>query len=331
MSLETGHKSFAEQARHYFNRPHQEIPKKRIESPAAWYGKEVKNQSSLWLHRLETEDLKELETATDNLINAGIQLGQITADNFPLPCLSKKIEIWQKQIKDGIGFVVVKALPVDDWSLEQIQMAYWGIGHHLGTPGAQNPDQELLGHVTNYGETDDSPFARLYRTSSNIDFHCDAADAVGLLCLQTAKKGGQSKIVSSVTLFNDLLARQPELVPAIFRPFKMDSRGEHRHDQKPYHEIPIGCYEDGILKTFYHSEYFRSVERLDGVEISAEERSVLDFYDNRADEADVHLDMWLEKGDMQFISNHTIAHARTDYEDDPVKPRHLLRLWLSIK
>jgi len=35
---------------------------------------------------------------------------------------------------------------------------------------------------------------------------------------------------------------------------------------------------------------------------------------------------------MQFISNHTIVHARTAYEDyaDPNEKRHLLRLWLSF-
>ena len=42
--------------------------------------------------------------------------------------------------------------------------------------------------------------------------------------------------------------------------------------------------------------------------------------------------MDLLPGDMQFISNHTIVHARTVYEDEeePEKKRHLLRLWLSL-
>ena len=34
---------------------------------------------------------------------------------------------------------------------------------------------------------------------------------------------------------------------------------------------------------------------------------------------------------MQFISNYTVLHSRTDYEDDPAPHlrRHLLRLWLN--
>ena len=36
-------------------------------------------------------------------------------------------------------------------------------------------------------------------------------------------------------------------------------------------------------------------------------------------------------GDIQFLHNHTILHARTGYEDWPEaeRKRHLLRLWLA--
>jgi hypothetical protein len=41
--------------------------------------------------------------------------------------------------------------------------------------------------------------------------------------------------------------------------------------------------------------------------------------------------MDLEPGDVQLISNHTVIHARTDYEDYPEddRKRHLLRLWIT--
>ena len=42
--------------------------------------------------------------------------------------------------------------------------------------------------------------------------------------------------------------------------------------------------------------------------------------------------MELAAGDIQWLSNHTVLHARTAYEDDPdpARRRHLLRLWLSL-
>ena len=41
--------------------------------------------------------------------------------------------------------------------------------------------------------------------------------------------------------------------------------------------------------------------------------------------------MEFEPGDMQFLKNAVIFHARTEYEDwdEPQQKRHLLRLWLT--
>jgi len=67
--------------------------------------------------------------------------------------------------------------------------------------------------------------------------------------------------------------------------------------------------------------------------LAPERRRLLDRYDALAASPEFHLDMDLAPGDMQFISNHTIVHARTVYEDaeELDKKRHLLRLWLSLE
>lgn len=53
----------------------------------------------------------------------------------------------------------------------------------------------------------------------------------------------------------------------------------------------------------------------------------LDLVDALA--AEHRLDMEFRPGDLQLLSNAVILHGRTEYEDDPDHPRHLLRLWLS--
>jgi hypothetical protein len=57
----------------------------------------------------------------------------------------------------------------------------------------------------------------------------------------------------------------------------------------------------------------------------------MDLLDELAADPDLHLDMAFEPGDIQFLHNHQILHARTAYEDHPEseRRRHLLRLWLS--
>ena len=92
-------------------------------------------------------------------------------------------------------------------------------------------------------------------------------------------------------------------------------------------------FANGKLQTFYHSDYFRSIERHEGLVLTEAEKTILDFYDERGLSPELYLDMQLESGDIQFLSNHTIAHSRTAYTDheDPEKQRHLLRLWLSAE
>ena len=328
------YRSFREQAGHYFIRSHQGSPSAPVASPAAWLGQETRDSESQWHFRLEDEELAELDEELIRLERAGVALKAIGRAQLNLPRLAKKAEIWRRDLMQGRGFVVVSGLPVEEWGETKSATAFWAIGQLLGLPGAQNAQGELIGHVKDYGEQSDSPNVRLYRTMSNINFHCDAADVVGLLCLETALKGGQSRIASSVAIWNALFEEDPATAHELFEPFALDRRGEHPLDQPGYLDLQPSCYgDDGILRTFYHSEYFRSAERLEEVgPLPPRKMQLLDRYDALAGSPDYHLDMWLQRGDMQFISNHTIVHARTEYEDDPdpAKKRHLLRLWLSL-
>ena len=328
------HRSFGEQARHYFTRTHTGLPKAPIDSPAAWLGKDMRERESSWHVRLDDAELAEFDEGLSQLEDDGVAIEEVGRAHLPLPNLAAKIEAWRHELMQGRGFVVISGFPVEDWGEARCALAFWALGHHLGIPGAQNPDGELLGHVTDYGEQTDSPNVRLYRTAGNIRFHCDVADVVGLLCLQTARKGGQSRIASSVAIWNAIFEIDPESAYLLFEPFAHDLRGEHRPDRPGHTDLQPCCLgEDGVLRTFYHSEYFRSAARLPEVGALPESKqNLLDRYDALGASADFHLDMWLERGDMQFISNHLVVHARTAYEDhpDPGRKRHLLRLWLSL-
>ncbi len=333
VSATTGHRSYAEQTAHYFGRPHAGVPDTPVGGPAAWRGEDLAATES-WVHVLDPAHVDELEAVARQVIDAGVALEAVTAADFALPTLAAVIADWRDELVEGRGFVVVRGVPVDVWERPVIETAYWLIGHHLGVPGAQNPQGDLLGDVHDTGEEATNPAIRRYRTSGNIDFHCDAADVVGLLCLRPAKSGGQSRIASSVTVFDEVLARRPDLVGRLFEPFPLDLRDEHAPGTSPV--VPVSpCAHDGAtLRTFWHSEYYRSSPRHPEVpDYTADEQALLDLYDSLAETPGVFLDMWLQPGDMQFLSNHFVVHARTAYEDhgDPQLRRHLLRLWLSVE
>jgi hypothetical protein len=330
--MNEGHLSFGAQALHYFQRDHDSIRRAPIEGPAAWKGSALA-RSEEWVFRMSAAHVAELQLALDTAHSRGLTLANMRREDFPLPILAATIAGWRQELMQGRGFVLVRGLPVSRWGEEASSIVYWGLGLHLGVPGAQNPAGDLLGHVTDLGEEATQPHVRRYRTAGDIAFHCDLADAVGLLCLHAARRGGASRIVSSVSVYNELLRLRPDLVERLYEPFYLDTRDEQDSDRPPYVLVPPVRHADGVLRTFYHSDYFRSVVRHPEVpRFTPQERELLDLYEAIASSSELYLDMQFEPGDIQLISNHFILHARTAYDDDPdpTRKRHLLRLWLSL-
>lgn len=324
--------SFIDQTLHYFGRPHEQAATKPVESTAAWRGDAMPALEDM-AYSLAAEEIEELLVAVASARATGRSTRELTAHEFPLPLLEPRIRNWRQELSQGLGFVVVRGIPVDQWTREEAELFFWCFGLHVGRPGEQNPEGHLLGHVTDIGVTDRDPSARLYKTAANIDYHCDAADVVGLLCLNKARSGGQSRIVSSVTVFNELVQRRPDLATRLFEPMQLDIRDREVNTAGSSLPVQPCCYAGGQLRTFYHADYFRSVERHRDVgPLGALERELLDTYEAIAAEPGIYLDMDLHPGDIQLLSNHTNLHARTEYEDyeDPALRRHLLRLWLSL-
>ncbi len=327
-----GYLSFAEQALHYFDRPHEAIPPAALAGPAAWRGAALESRRD-WIVTLAAAEIAELDELARALAARGGGMAELRREDVPLPALAPAIARWRHELSMGRGFLVIRGVPVERWSDDEAARVYWALGLHLGRPGAQNPQGDLLGHVRDTGEDAADPFVRRYRTAAEIAYHCDLADVVGLLCLRTARAGGASRLVSSVTVYNELARRRPDLAGRLFEPFALDRRNE-QGDGGPGWVPVIPCrFAGGRLRTFYHSDYFRSVTRhADAPPLTALERELLDLYEAIAAEKDLRLDMQFAPGDVQLVSNHVVLHARTAYEDTPdsTRQRHLLRLWLSL-
>ena len=134
--------------------------------------------------------------------------------------------------------------------------------------------------------------------------------------------------MSSVAVFNELLATQPDLAARLCEEAELDTRS----DGEGFPHVPVVpvCFDGERVRTFMHLVYFRSAARHPDVVVDDRLTAALDAWEAIADRPDWHLDMALRPGDLQLCSNHTIAHARRGYVDDPASPRHLLRLWVTL-
>lgn len=303
-----------------------------VNSPAAWHGPNIASRRSEWLQTLSDAEISELyglarsvRTKTDDLL-------KLTRADVPLPILGERVAVLRNELLHGRGFAMLRGMPVEEHTLEDNAWAYWAIGLHLGDAVPQNGKNHMLGHVTDLGLDYARPDVRGYQTSERLPYHTDYSDIVGLLCIRAAKRGGLSSIASSVAIYNEMVARYPDLAAALTRPIARTRWGEVPTGQKPWAMIPIFMpNEDGVVTTYVRSAV-RKGQLLDDVPpVTKEQEAAFDIIDALAADPSFHLDMDFEPGDMQFLNNHVILHSRTMYEDhaDPANRRHLLRLWLA--
>ena len=220
----------------------------------------------------------------------------------------------------GHGFMVLRGLPVDEWSMADAALAYWGIGLHLGLAVPQNAAGHLIGHVRDLGYDPDDPTVRIYTTTRRQPYHTDSCDIVGLLCLQKAKAGGLSALSSSVTIYNEMLRRRPDLVEVLMRPFVYDP-GRGATGKQEAHEMAAFFKTGGLLTTIPAPDFIYAAQRFDYVpRLSAAQREALDMMQDLADSDDIRLDPTFEPGDIQLVHNHQVLHIEPTTRITPIRP-----------
>lgn len=307
------------------------MPGRPLTGPAAWRGAELATETA-WIHELTAEDVLELETAADLAIRGGRSLVAIGRAEFPLPRLGKKIDAIRRELLTGRGFALLRGMPLHRYTLERAATIFWGMGTHLGTALSQNAHGHVLGHVKDLGYDAGHPSTRIYQTNQRQGYHTDSADIVGLLCVRPARSGGRSSLASTETVYNEILARRPDLLPVLFEPIATDHRSEVPPGGRGYFSIPILSWYADRLSGIYQRRYIESAQRFpDAPRLSARQIEALDLFDAILEDPAVHLEMDFRPGDIQLLHNHQILHDRTAFEDDPdpSRRRQLLRLWLS--
>ncbi|WP_431267158.1 TauD/TfdA family dioxygenase [Dankookia sp. P2] len=300
--------------------------------PPLWYGPEMAARSD-WTRHLTAAEVAALEAAVARLDATGIDIAAIGPRDLQEPALQPLVEEIRAATLHGRGFILVRGVPVQRWTVRQCAIAYFGLGTLLGEPVSQNAMGHILGHVKDIGADYARPDHRGYQTAARLPYHCDSSDIVGLLCLKPAKAGGKSSIVSSWALFNEMLRRHPDLLPELLAPVYRDRRGEVPEGAEPWYAVPVfSPMPDGGLVATYVRSAMRKAQRFPEVPRTTPAlEAACDALDALAEDPAIHLDMDFQPGDMQFVSNHWIMHSRTAYEDfpDPAERRHLFRLWLA--
>ena len=307
------------------------MPDGPVDGPTAWRGADLARTDE-WIRRLTPAEVDELDAALRVCTARCDRIVDIGPDSFPLPTLAATLRSIRDDVMRGRGLAVLRGIPVERYSREEVARLYFGIGRYMGTLRSQNAKGHLLGHVCDIGhDHHHNAYQRGYAAAGPLGFHTDSVDIVALMCLAPAKKGGDSKVVSSVTVHNEMWKRRPDLAPLLFAPVYRDRRGEIPAGKDPWWVMAVYQWYRNELFSHYSTVYIRSAQRFrEAKRLTAEQVETFELMESIAAEPDMHYRMPFAAGDIQFVNNHHVFHGRAAYEDwpDEGRRRHLLRLWI---
>ena len=309
------------------------IPGRYVVDPAGWGAIDMSARSD-WIHLLGGAELRDLEVMSRRVrrrigdeANALLNLSD---DAFDLGEFGDTLAQIRSQLADGRGFAVIRGFPVDDWDRIDTAIVYWGLGRHIGRAVSNNPEGDMIGHVTDLGKDYNDPRHRGYQTRAGMSFHADQCDLVSLLCLRTAMSGGTSVLASSVAVHNEMLRRRPDLVDELTQPFYWSRHEEVGAGQNRWYTSPVFAFADGYLCSVGGGKHVEKGHALPEVpDLTQRQREALAMFNTVAEE--LKITMEFRPGDIQILNNQVMLHTRTAYEDwpDPACKRLLWRLWFN--
>lgn len=316
-----------------------DAPRGPLRGDGVWTAAELPARPE-WNHRLDDTERGELTALLDRCEDGpdgptvdSRPLESTAASDFDLPTLSRRLATIREQLEHGAGAVRMHGFPLEGLDGSRARALYWAMAVHLGTPVSQSARGERIFSVRDAGFRDDDPRSRGPNTRKRLSFHTDRADVVGFLCLQQAAEGGENEIASSMTVYNDIRARRPDLLRVLMDPFCYLRHTIDPENARPWCRLPVFSFRDDrfaccLLRVLIE----RAHAHPDLPDLTAAQIEALDLVESRAASDDRRVVFRQEAGDLIWMNNWTILHKRRAFTDhpDPASRRHILRLWLSM-
>ncbi|RKL16316.1 hypothetical protein BFJ70_g15067 [Fusarium oxysporum] len=304
---------------------------KQLNGDLVWEGDSV-GQTYDWTYKLSEDQLGEIDQALQHFKGLGLSLGHLTTETFPLPNLHSELRKLSDELHRGHGFFVIRGVNVDNYTREENAIIYVGISSHIASQrGRQDskfngkPADVVLTHVRDLsaGQDKSAIGSPAYTTDRQV-FHTDSGDIVSLFCLQTALEGGASRIASTWRVYNELARTRPDLIHTLSQNWNVENfaNPNKKFTTRPllYHQKATDTLPERVALQ-YARRYFVGFGALprshDIPPITEAQAEALDALHFLGDKLSVSTNF--AKGDMQFINNLAVFHARDAFTDSPAQ------------
>lgn len=296
----------------------------------AWRGRELFDRTQ-WRQELSAAEIEALKSFVGQ--TSGQPAESIDPAQAGLPALAGLAGRLSEELEDGGGAVLLCGLPLDAWDQAGIERAFWTLASQLGTPISQSAQGQRLFPVRDAGYAPTDPRFRGPMSSKRLSFHTDRCDVIAFLCIQPAQQGGETFVVSSAALRDELERRNPHALETLKRPFPYLRHTVDSGNPKRYCELPVFSERDGYFAAhFLRVLIDRADDSDDAPSLTSQQREALDTLEAVAEDPALHVSFHIEPGDVLLLNNWTTFHRRSEFVDaqEPALRRHLLRIWLSM-
>ncbi|KAK4100171.1 Clavaminate synthase-like protein [Parathielavia hyrcaniae] len=282
---------------------------------------------------VDEQGVAEVEEALEYFKKRGLGIDDVTREAFPLPTIQAQLVRATLDVHQRCGFAIVRGLDPRKYTAEDNVIIFLGVASYIGEQrGVQDKKGSMLTHVTDCKVWTTPPEMRHgIHTTSGLAWHCDmGTDLLALHIRSLAAAGGSTFVASSWTIYKELVVAYPEVLKALVEPsWPIQVSGDPPryilapllHISRDKIVISIDPGRLGLHPATAKTGRESPVPSLTSLQLEA-----LQVLSNLASKHRHRLDT--TEGDMVFINNLALLHARDSYVDSKDGPgRHFVRLW----
>ncbi|KAF2190759.1 Clavaminate synthase-like protein [Zopfia rhizophila CBS 207.26] len=312
-----------------------------LEGKMVWEGGELDPIN--YVVQLQESEIENIRAAVIHFKMLNLPRGRIDKETFPLgERLAERLSTISNEVHHGRGIAVVRGLGRLNLNDEEAVIAHAGVSSYVGPLRATDAyANQTLSHIRDATHDVVPAWARNLplagsKLPSAMEFHCDRFSG-DILTLHVrndggAEGGGEQYVASFWRIYNELLATEPEALETMAEadwPFELK-----KGDKSPYLERgPALFFAKGkpicqlVKAPLLGSPRIPRSTSMPAV--SMKQAHALQVVEDLARRFCTRINR--QTGDIQFINNLSIMHARAAYSTKGIQrgsSRHLLRMFL---
>ena len=283
-------------------------------SRKAWFGTDLAEQDVTFT--FSTAAAREIRAHLESVDR--LAPGVLDLAEPQLPQTRHEAEALRRLVEEVRGFAIVEPLPGLDGVSERRAVA-WLIGSLVGAPVEQSAEGVKVVHVYDRDRSRRmQDGARYHQTRHGGSIHTDNVnrpetwDYLLMTCLFQAMVGGESIVVSGVTVYHLLRERAPRALEILARDFWWECRGF----SEDCFRAPVLWFDfRGEPQFRYLRDYLEGAHLKKGKPLSDDQLWALDTLDSALELSDLQFRHDLAPGQTLVIDDKQMFHGRTSFSD----------------